>query len=48
MARMGKIEIRYIIDEKPYKEVWDESINLKYILRVLEFRKAANIQIKYI
>jgi len=44
----GKIIIQYELDDHHHRDIWDESVNIKYILRVLEFRKAQNIKIRYI
>ena len=44
----GKIIIQYEIESRSYRAVWDESVNVKYIIRVLQFRNAQNIRVRFI
>ena len=43
----GVIIIKYYIDDELHKDIWDEEVDLKYLMRVLEQRKATRIQITY-
>lgn len=48
MERSGIVVIQYYIDDKMYRDRWDESsVNLRYVLQALAYRKATRIQILY-
>lgn len=47
MEHRGVIIVRYYIDDVMHRDVWDETIDMKYLMRVLEQRKATRIQITY-
>lgn len=46
--RKGYIVVVYTIDDKEYRGMWDDSVNLKYLRRVLEHRGATRILINYV
>jgi len=47
MFTLGTIIVEYVIDNQVHRDVWDSSVNVKYIMRVLESRNATNIKFRF-
>lgn len=46
--RKGYVVVIYTIDDKNYRGVWDDTVSVNYIRRVLEHRGATRILINYV
>ncbi|MBQ0027146.1 MAG: hypothetical protein KBS96_00945 [Lachnospiraceae bacterium] len=47
-GRRGVLVVIYTIDDKEYRGIWDDTVNLNYLRRVLEHRGATKILINYL